>query len=261
MEFKALHQQNHPLLIGNVWDVTSTKIAEKLNFKAVGTSSAAIATTLGYTDGEEMKFSELEYIVKRILANTKLPVSVDLESGYSRDPVKIVNHIKQLCDLGVAGINLEDSVVCKERILLHAETFAETLSFIKNELQKSQLNIFLNIRVDTFLLGQSKPIEESQKRIHLYEQAGADGIFLPGIEKEGDIKKMVKKTSLPINVMCMPNLPDFNRLNELGVKRISMGNFLFKHLYKNHKELTAQLLSQKSFKPIFYHANNRKRKN
>ncbi len=85
MVFKKLHNQNYPLLICNVWDVASAKIAEKLSFQAIGISSAAIATLLGYKDGENMSFSELSYLVKRIIAKTKLPLTVDLESGYSRE--------------------------------------------------------------------------------------------------------------------------------------------------------------------------------
>ena len=83
--FEKLHRQTLPLLIGNVWDVPSAKIAELVGFQAIGTSSAAIAKMLGYEDGEEMTFSELSYIVERINANTQLPLSVDLEVGYSRD--------------------------------------------------------------------------------------------------------------------------------------------------------------------------------
>lgn len=84
MEFKNLHNQNKPLLVCNVWDIPSTELAEKLNFQAIGTSSSAVASILGYNDGEEMEFSELEYFVKRISYISKLPLSVDLESGYSR---------------------------------------------------------------------------------------------------------------------------------------------------------------------------------
>ncbi len=82
MSFKKLHEQRNPLVICNVWDVASVKTAEKLNFQAIGTSSAAIATMLGYEDGEQMSFSELTYIVKRIMKNTELPVTVDIEMGY-----------------------------------------------------------------------------------------------------------------------------------------------------------------------------------
>lgn len=250
-DFKNLHQKNAPLLIGNVWDVPSAKAAEKLNFQALGTSSAAIAAMLGYADGEEMSFAELEYVVKRIAANTSLPVSVDLESGYSRVPSEIANHIKRLAGLGVVGINFEDSIVDEKRKLLNVEDFAKTIFEIKNQLEKDNVSVFLNVRTDTFILGVSSAVEETKKRIHLYENAGADGIFIPCIEKEADIESIVKSTNLPINVMCMPNLPDFEKLKKLGVKRISMGNFLHGKVYGDYEKMLGSILKDNSFKSVF----------
>ena len=251
MEFKNLHNQDKPLLIGNIWDVASAKTAEKLNFQAIGTSSSAIASILGYNDGEEMEFFELEYFVKRIALNTKLPLSVDLESGYSRNPIEIVNHIKKLSELGVVGINIEDSVVDEKRTLIDADDFAKMLKEIREYLEKENIDIFLNVRTDTFILLQENIIAETKKRIRLYENAGAHGIFTPCIENISDIKEIVNCTNLPINVMCMPNLPDFDTLAELGVKRVSMGNFLFDKMYSQFENTTNEILNQKSFKSIF----------
>ncbi|MGY3795146.1 isocitrate lyase/PEP mutase family protein [Aquimarina sp. 433] len=251
MKFKDLHNQEKPLLIGNVWDVTSTKTAEKLNFQAIGTSSSAIAQILGYRDGEEMEFSEMEYMVKRIALNTKLPLSVDLESGYGDKPKEIVDRIKRLVALGVVGINIEDSLVTQKRILLEADRFANTLAEIKELLEKDKIDIFLNVRTDTFMLLQENIIEETKKRIQLYEDAGADGIFIPCIEREVDIKTIVDSTNLPLNVMSMPNLPNFDTLSKLGVKRISNGNFLFDKMYRLFEQITATVLNEKSFNPIF----------
>lgn len=251
MEFKNLHKQDKPLLIGNVWDVPSTKAAEKLHFQAVGTSSAAIAAILGYHDGEEMRFSELEYFVKRITRTTNLPVSVDLESGYSRNPKQIVNHIQRLTQVSVVGINIEDSVVDKKRVLLNADDFAKTLSEIKEQLTKENSSMFINVRTDTFILLKENVLEETKKRIQHYQDAGADGIFTPCIEKESDIKTIVDFTSLPINVMCMPQLPDFETLTALGVQRISMGNFLFDKMYHTFEEHLQTVLNQNSFSAIF----------
>ena len=251
MEFKNLHSQDKPLLIGNVWDVPSTKTAEKLNFQAVGTSSSAIASILGYNDGEEIEFSELEYFVKRIALNTNLPLSVDLESGYSRKPKEIANHIKRLVELGVVGINIEDSVVNEKRILLDANSFAQKLTEIKDHLEKENIDIFINVRTDTFILLQENVIEETKNRIQLYQSAGADGVFIPCAEKKNDIKTIVDSTNLPINVMCMPNLPNFEILTELGVKRISMGNFLFDKMYDEFRQTTKAVIDQQSFNSIF----------
>lgn len=199
-----------------------------------------------------MEFSELEYFVKRIALNTNLPLSIDLESGYSRKPKEIVNHIKRVTELGVVGVNIEDSVVVKEkRILLDANDFAKTLTEIKEDLEKENSDVFLNVRTDTFILLKENVIEETKKRIQLYQNAGANGIFTPCIEKETDIKTIVDSTHLPINVMCMPNLPNFEILTKLGVKRISMGNFLFDKMYDKFEESVQTVLKENSFKYIF----------
>tara|TARA_R110000737_G_scaffold226870_2_gene241322 strand:+ start:709 stop:1404 length:696 start_codon:yes stop_codon:yes gene_type:complete len=231
--------------------VPSTALAEKLGFRAIGTSSFAIASILGYNDGEEMEFSELEYFVERISSVSKLPLSVDLESGYSRRPKKIAENIIRLGNLGVVGINFEDSKVENKRTLLNENEFAKTISEVKELLEKANVDMFLNVRTDTFLLGHSNVIVETKKRIKLYESAGADGIFTPCIEKKTDIEEIVNSTTLPINVMCMPNLPNFDTLEKLGVKRISMGNFLFDKMYSSLEKITQNVLTDKSFNSIF----------
>lgn len=251
MTFRNLHAQDTPLIIGNVWDVPSTKIAERSQFQAIGTSSSAIASLLGYEDGEEMRFSELEYMTKRIALHAKTPLSVDLESGYSRNPVEIAHHIARLTEVGVVGVNLEDSVVEEERKLLDADEFANTIREVRDILRKQEVEVFLNIRTDSFLLGHDHKIEESKRRIQLYEAAGADGIFTPCIENVSDIKEMVASTHLPINVMCMPKLPDFSTLAQLGVKRISIGNFLFDKMYQQFEATSKLVLDKQSFKSIF----------
>ncbi len=251
MKFKELHSQDSPLLLFNVWDVNSTKIAEKLRFDAIGTSSSAIATMLGYQDGEEMTFSELEYIVKRITDNTRLPVSIDLEAGYSRNTKQVVNYIKRLANLGVVGINLEDSIVRKKRELVNQRDFSQLLSEIKNQLEKEGVEMFINIRTDAFLVGHANAVEESVKRIKSYESVGADGIFTPCIIQESDIEMIVQSTILPVNVMYMPNLPDFDTLTKLGVKRISMGNFLFEYANSTLEKLTMSIVTNRSFSSIF----------
>ena len=107
---------------------------------------------MGYKDGEEIAFDELEYIVKPILLNTSLPLSVDIESGYSKNPLEIAHHIKRLIRLGVVGINIEDSVMEDGRVLLNAYEFSHILLEVKKLLLESNLDIFINVRIDTFCL-------------------------------------------------------------------------------------------------------------
>ena len=208
---------------------------------------------LGYEDGEQISFSEVVYVVERILAVTSLPLSVDLEAGYSHDVSIIIEHVEKLHRLGVVGVNIEDSRVDTEhqRTLVDADTFAGTISTIKNHLKREKIDLFLNVRTDPFLLGISEPINETIVRIKRYEPAGADGIFVPGIEDESDIARVVASTSLPINVMCMPNLPGFEQLQKVGVKRISMGNFLHQSVHRQLAQKISDILEHQSFTPLF----------
>ena len=251
MKFKQLHHNNSPLLICNVWDANSAKIAQKLNFKAIGTSSAAIAQMLGYEDGEQMSKDELLYIVKRILASTTLPLTVDIESGYSRDPLVTADFIKTLSQLGVVGINIEDSLVNKTRELINADAFARYLNAVTEQLAKDNVDIFINVRIDTFILVTDNALEQTLERINLYKTANINGIFVPCISNEKDIKAVVNSTELAINVMCMPELPNFEKLEKINVNRISMGNFLFDNLTGNLEHILRNVVESKSLSPIF----------
>jgi 2-methylisocitrate lyase-like PEP mutase family enzyme len=205
----------------------------------------------GYEDGEQMSFSELIYIVKRILASSTLPLTVDLEAGYSQDPIEIAKYIKTLKQLGVVGINIEDSIVRDKRKLIIADDFAKKLSVIIDQLSKDNVKIFINVRTDSFLLGLENALEETLHRTNLYQSVGADGIFVPCIEKQLDIATVINNTHLPVNVMCMPNLADFSLLKKLGVKRISMGDFLFERVSNYFENSLITILDAQSFRELF----------
>ncbi|MCF2860284.1 isocitrate lyase/phosphoenolpyruvate mutase family protein [Pseudoalteromonas sp. SMS1] len=231
-EFEAFHQQVEPLILANVWDAESAKRAKQAGYQAMGTSSAAIASVLGYEDGGKMPFEALLFMVKRIVASCSLPLSVDIESGFSADPKVIVENIQQLAEIGVVGVNIEDSIVTSTRDLTDKYVFQSMLKEIISELTLQGTPIFINVRCDAFLLGLEHARVEAITRAQLYEEAGANGLFFPCVTKEADIEALVKSTRLPINVMTMPELPNFKALTLLGVKRISMGNFAHMSIYK-----------------------------
>lgn len=95
------------------------------------------------------------------------------------------------------------------------------------------------------------PVSESKRRIVLYEKTGVDGLFLPCITKLNDIKEIISTTKLPLNVMCMPDLPGFDALKAEGVKRISMGNFLNKTVYQKLESQTKRILEDQNFSSLF----------
>jgi len=172
-QFHQLHNQARPFILANVWNVKSARIVEAGGFEAMATSSGAIADSLGYKDGEQIPFSELLYVVKRIRSCTSIPLSVDLERGYTDDLTLLNEYIQMLIDAGVAGINLEDAQ--GEHIYL------KKLSSIKNYVTKTNQQLFINARTDGFLQKLPSALETTLQRAGLYQDAGADGLFVTGV--------------------------------------------------------------------------------
>lgn len=249
--FKQLHQQPEPLIIGNVWNVSSARLFERNAFKAIATSSWALAATLGYSDGEEMPYAELLYMVERISKCVMLPLSVDVEAGFSRDADVVADHLTQLYKLGVVGVNLEDSVVEGERQLLPAQVFAEKLAHIRRRLNERNVQLFINARTDAFLMQVANPLQETLERITAYQAAGADGIFVPAVMQEQDITTLVKATPLPLHVLSVPGLPAFKDLTRLGVKRISMGSAFYKLVERQAEHALIHLQQAQSVNSLF----------
>ena len=246
------HETDTPLILPNIWNVASAKAFEKAGFKALGTSSAAIAQSMGYEDGENLPFEQLIFILKRIMANTDLPVSVDLEGGYSRILDEVIKNIKSVYNLGVVGINLEDSVVVNgERKLLTIDAFKPLLQSITNFLRHHEINLFINLRTDTYLLNRPDPLRATLERVKAYEESGVNGIFIPMLTEKESIQQVVSSTSLPINLMAHPSLPNVKELKHLGVKRISMGNGLFNLAFESIEGLSRQISLKQSFHPLY----------
>lgn len=251
-KFTALHDQSEPLLIGNSWNALSAMTFEKLGFQALATSSSAVAEDLGYEDGENISFEEYLFIVKRIKASTKLPLSVDLETGFGKTTEEVISNIRRLHEAGVVGINIEDSSIQNGVRRQHdAATFAKKLSDITTGLKSRNVPMFINTRIDTFILKVPDTRAESIRRIRIYEQTGVNGIFLPCITDLDDIKAAVAATKLPVNVMCMPDLPDFNLLKAAGVRRISLADFPHSYVYRELESATAQVLGEGNFSAYF----------
>jgi len=251
-EFRELHQSNNILHIGNVWDIQSALMMQKIGYKVLGTSSLAIANSIGFEDGEEISFDTLYQICKQIISKVKIPLSVDIEGGYSRDTKQIIKNIIALYKIGVVGINIEDSIVIDGiRTILPKDKFSDLLEEIKLSLGNQNIDIFINARTDNFIMGLDNPLEDTIQRVKLYEQTGIDGIFIPCITDIKDIKKVVSSTNLPINIMTMPNLDNFDTLQKAGIKRISQGPFIYNSLMKDFENKLLTINKDNSFKSLF----------
>ena len=251
-KFKELHHQPEPLLLGNIWNSQSAKVLEKSGYTALGTSSHAVAATLGYEDGENIPFDEYLMVVNRIVKSTNLPVSVDIESGFGTNDDEVIENICALNDLGVVGINIEDSVVKDgARTLIDSTIFSKKLKNITTALSSKNIELFINVRCDAFLLDIPNKLQEAKTRLQLYEENNIDGIFLPCITDENDISEIIATIKSPLNVLGLPNLPDFDTLQKLGVKRISIGNFVNDHIYKEMENVCTKIKENKNFSIVF----------
>jgi 2-methylisocitrate lyase-like PEP mutase family enzyme len=251
-KFKDLHQSAGLFVLPNAWNVKSALLLQENDFPAVATSSGAVASTLGYADGGGLPFDDYLFVIKRMLASIQIPLSVDMETGYGTSAENIYANIRKLIDLGVAGVNIEDSIVTESgRVLTDATILAKTIEYSKNRLAAENMDLFINIRCDTFNINAANKKQETNIRMRLYEAAGADGIFLPRISAEEDIAEAVSNTQLPLNVISVPGLPGFATLNKLGVKRVSLGPFLFNKTYAAIGQLARAITANKSVSPLF----------
>jgi PEP phosphonomutase and related enzymes len=250
--FRSLHGQEEPLLIGNVWNAQSAKVFEAHKFKAIATSSSAVAETLGYKDGEQMSFDEYVFVIRRIASVTNLPFSVDLEMGYGATADAIVENILALSKIGVVGINIEDTRISDgKRTIRDTQEFSSLMKSIVASLKAKGTPMFINVRCDAFLLGLADALGEATKRTDQYQQTGVDGLFFPFVTRLDDIRALTRTSKLPVNVMCMPELPDFKSLKESGVKRISMGNFVNKKVYHELDVSLSTVVNAQSFNSLF----------
>ena len=241
--FYQLHHQANPFIIANAWNVKSALMIEQSGYGAIATSSGAISNSLGYEDGEMIPFSELLYIVKRIKASTNIPLSVDLERGYSDNLNELNENVQRLADIGVAGINLEDAQ--------GEEIYLRKLESIKNHLERNNQKLFINARTDGFLLKVESPLETTIKRAKLYQDAGADGLFVTGVSDPATIKEIALSATLPLNVVGTPKLSSIKILSECGVRRISMAVFLYRATYSRLENLLKEVITGQSFEPLF----------
>jgi 2-methylisocitrate lyase-like PEP mutase family enzyme len=244
--FRALHHQNTPLLLANAWDAGSALLMQSLGAKAVATTSAGLAWTLGYADGDHLPIALHVSAIQQITRVLTVPLTVDAESGYSSQPAQVADSVLRLAQAGAAGINLEDGG--SEPALLCAKIEA-----IKNAAARAGLDVFINARTDVYLrqLAPQRAVEEALQRAKLYAAAGADGLFVPGATAAADIAALAAGQALPLNVMARPGLPPLAELTRLGVHRVSAGSAISQRCWATAKQLGASFLAEGSTEALF----------
>ena len=247
--FQALHHAA-AFVLPNAWDAISARIFEEAGFLAIGTTSAGMAWSLGYADGQRVPWDELLQALRRIVARVQIPVSADLESGYGHTPQEIVENVRQLMDIGIVGINIEDFTGRAEQPLEEAERQAEKIAAIRALAVTSGVPFVINARIDVLHPGiqtTDDRLAETFRRAVLYRQAGADCIFVFGMHDGDTIRKLAQGIEGPLNIMASPGTPSVTDLASWGVTRISIGPAAIKVALGAVKQIAHELSSSRTF--------------
>ena len=218
-DFLALHH-GHGFVLPNAWDAGSARLLEQVGFPALATTSAGIAFALGRPDGSLDRDTMLDHIA-RIVESVAVPVSADLESGYGASPADVARTIASAVELGVVGANLEDQV--------GGELFGVDEAAARIEAARAAApagTFVINARTDTYFgAGTGDPFSETIERATRYVEAGADCVFVPGVNDADTIRRLAAEVPAPLNIVAglMGTELDARTFFSLGVKRVSLG--------------------------------------
>jgi 2-methylisocitrate lyase-like PEP mutase family enzyme len=218
-QFRNLHHGAMILILPNAWDVATARVFEMAGFPAIATTSAGIAASLGYPDGEKISRDEMLEIVARVVRAVAIPVTADVESGYG-DPVATA---RAVAETGAVGINLEDTV--GEDAAGLAELSAQTATV--REIRALNLPLVINARTDIYLASVGDPVTRfarTVERLNAYRDAGADCLFAPGVSDVATIAALAREVQGPLNVLATMGTPTASELQAVGVARVSVGS-------------------------------------
>ena len=223
--FRSLHVPGTPLILFNAWDAGSAKAVAAGGAKAIATGSWSVAKANGFDDGEDLPLDLAIANLAHICKATNLPVTIDLESGYGKLPKDVAKTVRRSIAAGTVGCNLEDSFPSTGKLRKPADQ-AKRIQAVRKAADASGVAYFINGRTDVFFQKKEHDaamVSAALERARLYADAGADGLFVPGLIDEKLIVEVCEASPLPVNIMVSQGTPAFAVLAKCGVARISHG--------------------------------------
>jgi len=218
--FHELHRGADVLVLANAWDAGTARLIESRGARAIATTSAAVAWSHGYPDGDALPVSLVIATTAAIARAVRVPVSVDIEAGYSDDPAAVGALVGALIEAGAVGINLEDGGGTPD--LLCAK-----IAVCRRVAREHGVELYINARTDVYLRGlvpEPTRLVEACTRASRYRDAGASGIFVPAVVEPAAITAIARAVELPLNVLAWSGLPPLAELAPLGARRLSAGS-------------------------------------
>jgi len=243
--FHRLHADGI-LLLANVCDAGEARLVDSLGAKAIATTSAGVAWSLGYADGGHLPVRLLVETVERIARVIRVPLSVDIENGYSDDAAVVGENVAALIGAGAVGINLEDGTGSPELLCAKIEQ-------VRRVAERTGVDLFINARTDTYLRGTFPPerrVEETLARAARYRAAGADGIFVVGLVDLAEIRVIAGAGGLPLNVVARVGMMSTDELAAAGVRRLSAGSGIAEAIFGRTAALAAEFMRTGKLSPL-----------
>jgi len=225
--FRAMHAGPGVLLLPNAWDAASARVFETAGFAAIATTSAGIAFSLGYPDGQRIPRQEMLGQIARIAGAVEVPVTADVEAGYGELPEDAAQTALEAIEAGAVGMNLEDATNDPQRPLLELSLQVERIHAVREAAGKSGVPLVLNARTDVFLLqvGPEEGLYDGAlRRLSAFRDAGADCVFAPGLRDAATIGRLARDLKAPLNILAGPGSLPVPELAKLGVARVSVGS-------------------------------------
>ncbi|WP_326562170.1 isocitrate lyase/PEP mutase family protein [Micromonospora sp. NBC_01796] len=222
-QFRGLHNAGEPVVLVNAWDVASARIVEAAGARAIATTSAGVAWSLGAPDGDVLARDLAVDLVARIVGAVSVPVTADIESGFGATPDQVGETVRAVLTAGAVGVNIEDAVHGGAPALRPVDDQCARLRAARSVADDAGIPLFVNARVDTFLRGLGG-LAETVERANAYLAAGADGIFVPGVVDPELVADLVRDIPAPVNILAGPGAPSLPELAKLGVSRLSLGS-------------------------------------
>ncbi len=256
-KLQQLHQGPEVLVLLNPWDRLSARLFAGLpGCQALATTSSGIAAALGYPDGETAPLDRLLAVVREIVEAVDVPVTVDFEAGYGETAEQVAENVRRAVAAGAVGINLEDGIGDggAKGVLRDPEEQVERVAAAREALQIDGVHGVLNARTDVYLQRHGLEdawLPEAVRRCQLYAEHGADCVYVPGVPRrdqtaeEGrrDIEIIVREVGRPLNVLAASNQLSVAELNEIGVRRLSIGSSIARLAYAEARNSASHILT------------------
>jgi 2-methylisocitrate lyase-like PEP mutase family enzyme len=244
--FRSLHDAAAPLALANAWDGASARLVEATGAPAVATTSAGVAWSLGAADGDQLDRDQAMAAIARIVASVSVPVTADIETGFGDTAAEVGETIKQVIAAGAVGVNLEDVHPESMSALRPTLEQAERIAAARAAADSAGIPLFINARIDAYLRGvgpESTRFQETLDRASAYLEAGADGIFVPGVTDQAVITSLTEGIAAPVNILVEPGSPTVAELSKCGVARVSLGSAVAEAAYAVVRRTAEQLIT------------------